>query len=423
MNPSDFRLERQRLGLSQQALAEMAGVSQATISQLERGRSVASPFLVRQLEAILGESIRQAPVTWDTEADYWWITKLAELSTPNLTVRTWQNPPPDHSGDLLVVKSQRSDSIAAAFIVAVDIAGSGERLSKIAIHLRGWISGYLQQFNAIAMPSPRTILHDLSDEVSRLEVEASAFVATIRHQYDNHVAEIETINAAFPPPIIFLGPPFETKATSIPGPALPWVKEESTPKSMLVVRAPMRMVIATDGLLQRLGEGYEDGGKQRIRKWQTSALRRQSPEKNLGVAAPVGDDELCSVVCWEAWNMQETIVSSDDAMRHQVIYKIKRAVPELPEEKASCLIQAIVEALDNAKSHSIGGKGLVVVRLHDEPKLYRVEVEDDGTRRPTTKEIARPQSGFAIIQHMIDQMYVEESEGGGTIVGLIQRKT
>lgn len=420
MIQSDIRGERRRLGLSQMELAEMAGCSQSMISHLERGVLEPSPALAKRIESILEQDDRSAATAQPVQDVLSLPLDLTDATVPHLAVQTWQRPDP--SGDLIVVRSNSSTELTVTLIVVVDIAGSGQCLSHFSLYLRGWISGYLRQFNAVAMPSVRQIVMDLSAEIVRLSIESAAFVARIVEPNDGDVVvEIESINASFPPPILITGPPYETQITANPGPALPWSPGESSPAQTVAVAAPT-LVIATDGLLQRLGNGSEVDGTRAIRKWQTSSHRRRLAQDILGTGVPVDDDELCTILRWQRWQLEETINVANDGDRHRVIRRVERGMALREPKDRSRMLQALVEALDNARIHSIGGQGITTVRLREETSGYRIEIEDDGTKQPLKKDVKHSTKGFGVMRRLVDHVQIEESDHGGTIVGLFQRR-
>ncbi len=65
----EIRSRRSSLGLSQEALAELAGISRGYLGQVERGRAVPSLMTMQSLADALGETLSTLIISCEDDLD------------------------------------------------------------------------------------------------------------------------------------------------------------------------------------------------------------------------------------------------------------------------------------------------------------------------------------------------------------------
>ncbi|HEX4956222.1 MAG TPA: helix-turn-helix domain-containing protein [Thermoanaerobaculia bacterium] len=421
MTGDELRRSREARGWTQAELAARVGRSQSTISALEMGRIQPPAFLRHRLEEALsgpGPDIRgerrEAPLPFrlprlDLEA--------RSLELPVAAVR-WQRPAA--GGDFFLLHPLPGGSLFAA---AVDVAGHGQRMLPASSYLQGWLRGWLSSLSAA--PRLQVLVTELSRELREVDLDCGGFFALLTPaRAGSHAVSLEAMSCGFPAPLILAGPPFRTLEAPAVGRPLPASPAELGPPENLVLHAPWRLVMASDGLLDRLGGGDQPLGLFRLREWHTGPRRDEALEPLLASPSPETDDELYAHLEWRGWDLEAAFFTTDDADRHRTLEMIRQRVhTALGKGPADAFEQALVEAVSNAHQHGYDGRGgLVRVRFRDEVDSLRVEIQDSGRNRVGKREVSRPASGFAVMRAGTSTVDVKNGPEGGTVVTLVAEK-
>lgn len=408
------RLER---GWTQAELAAQVGRSQATISALENGKTQPSPLLRRRLEAVL---LSPGPPAASALPGPRVRFRLPDLEIPEkalglpLAVTRWRRP--ETSGDFLLLVPLPGDAL---FVAAVDVTGHGISVVPASLYIQGWLRGWLASLKS--PPRLRSLIQELSSELKRAAVDCAGYFALFASQPSwRHAVSLEAFCLGFPPPILLAGPPFRTLDPPSLGPPLP-VDERALPlPQTLTLPAPWRLVLASDGLLSRLGGGEERLGLRRLREWQHGPNREEPPDRHLQTAQPSADDELFALLSWDGWDLEAAFSTLDDSERHRTLEIVHQSVANrLGAERADAMEQALIEALANARRHAYpGGEGVVLVRFREEQTGVRAEVEDQGVDRIGERRRSSQVGGFEVMRAMVGVVEVRARGGGGTIVTL-----
>ncbi len=417
MKPDDIRAARRARGWTQADLAKRVGCGQSTISMIEKGTRDA-PLIMADVERVLLQE-EDRPVATNQTAHFA-LPALDRLTlSPKLpiTVDRWQRPA--YTGDFLYMQPLAGDAVLVA---AVDIAGHGASAMPSGLYIHGWLRGWMH--GQSTPPRLESLVIEMSRELRRTGVDATGFFAIIsRHRSLPHTVTYEAITCGFPPPLLMTETPTATLDSAGTGPSLPVSDQEQLQPIRRDVSAPWRLVIATDGVLGRLGNRNEQDGLRKVRKWQTGDERDLPLESYLSTDATVVDDELLALLQWNGWDIDMPFDADSDGERHRAIGMVEAALAHLSEERRSRLLQALVEAMSNVRRHAYGGQtGLLRVRFREEKKSYRMEVVDEGTDKVTTAVTKKPRSGFSIIRAGTDGFSVRRSRAGGTIIALVAKK-
>jgi anti-sigma regulatory factor (Ser/Thr protein kinase) len=306
-------------------------------------------------------------------------------------------------------------------VAAVDVAGHGTAVLPSALYLQGWLRGWTGGLTT--PPRLQSLVEEFSRELSRVKVDAGAYFALVsRSRGAANTVSYEAVAYGFRPPLLILGPPFRTPRSSDLGPPLPATGADlSIPPVRMDRLPPWRLVLASDGLLSRLGEGQEERGLRFLLQWQTGQERDELPERHLATGVPLTDDESFLLLQWTGWDMDQSFAIADDAERHRLLRTLSQEVEtSVGAQRTEAFLQAMVEALGNARRH--GGEGIVTVRFREEPDCWRVEVEDEGPDNVGEKQIRRSESGFALMRRGAQTVDVRKGRERGTVVSLILEK-
>lgn len=413
-----IREARKERGLTQKELANLVGRSQAWISALERSKTEPQPLLRERIEAVL-----MGPPPGR-------VTDLREpagtFRLPNLRIREdsstlpvvsirWQRP--EASGDFFTLVPLPGETLLVA---AVDVEGQGRAVFPVSLFIQGWLRGWLASFSA--PPRLQTLVQEISRELRDTDLRCAGYFALLTPQPASpHTMSYEAMCFGFPPPLLLAGPPFQTLDAPEVGPPLPADPPNWRPPQLLHLAAPWRIVIASDGLLERLGGGDQPRGKRWLRERQTGVERDQLPDRYLSTESPPADDELFAALWWDGWDIEVAFSASDDAERHSALDRISHAIGRsTTREKAGALDQALTEAVSNARKHAYNGApGLVRLRLREEEGQFRVEVQDQGRGGVTARQVARSSSGFAVMKAFCSTVEVRDGSPRGTVVTLV----
>jgi len=411
-------------GLTQVQLAEKVGRSQSTISAIEAGRSEPSPLLKNRLTRVFEHlesehknAGQEGMDRRETVFDLPDIQVADQQAQTHLGITRWRRP--DESGDHGCVISV-SDS--AVIVAAIDVAGQGTGAFPAALYLLGWLRG--QVASSATTPRLSALAGHFSEELRRVDLEASLYLGLL----DFHKGPIpsftyEGASYGFPPPLLISGPPFRTLESAHVGPSLPSSLGAERVARVESLTGPWRLVIATDGLLRRLGEGKEVEGLRPLRKWQTGPNRDilSSPALRDG---PEADDEMLITIQSEVWQ-EETVFSADDtAERNRLLLQIRQEHEQVASsEETDGFLQAVLEAIENVSDHAYDKKagGIVRVRRLMDHRYHWVEVEDEGSNRIKPADVRRSNSGFSVMRRFASAVDYRRRPTGGTVVTLVAK--
>jgi transcriptional regulator with XRE-family HTH domain/anti-sigma regulatory factor (Ser/Thr protein kinase) len=415
MTGEDIMLARRRRGWTQKELARRVGRSQTMISQIEAGRMDPVPSVLREIESVL--AVREAEKTVSPVFSLPDLPAAAEGGSLPIRADVWQRP--EQSGDFMLCLPLPRETV---LIAAVDVAGHGTAVLPSALYLQGWLRGWTGGLST--PPRLQSLVEEFSRELSRVKIDAGGYFALVaRFRGIPHAVCYEAVAYGFRPPLLILGPPFRTPKSADLGPPLPASGADFSVISPVRLDRlpPWRLVLASDGLLSRLGEGQEERGLRFLLQWQTGPARDELPERHLATGVPLTDDESFLLLQWDGWDMDQSFAIADDAERHRLLRTLGQKVEDtLGPQRTEAFLQAVVEALDNARRH--GGEGIVTVRFREEPECWRVEVEDEGPDNVGEKQIGRSESGFALMHRGAQAVDVRKGRERGTVVSLILEK-
>jgi anti-sigma regulatory factor (Ser/Thr protein kinase)/DNA-binding XRE family transcriptional regulator len=396
---NNIRAARLAAGWTQSDLAQRAGVSQTTVSRVERGAMTPSAEIVAAL-GLEGTPRREPRREPDASSHPW--HPSAEPVPLLVVTRRWQRPAA--SGDAFITVALPRGGM---MFVALDLAGHGSEQVPKATYLQGWLRGWVRSLSV--MPPIESVMQDLEAELAVARLEAAWFVATVSpHQASPNRVNYQAAARRFPAPLLLVGCPPST-LPSVGRPNEP-VRHDLWP--------PWRLAVASDGLLRRLGTGDEQRGKAVLLDWQTGATRDRLPADRLATKVPLADDESYADVTWQRWDGVQQFDVADDGERHRLKRYLQQQIA-LPAEAAQDLGMAVGEALKNVLRHAYAPNGgPAVVSWRDEGECVRVEVEDAGAGMPPFRE----GGGFAIMRALVDSVEARRAYPRGTVVSLCKRK-
>lgn|GEM_PF-5808195 len=413
-------LARRRRGWTQKELARRVGRSQTIISHFEAGRMKPAPSVLREIESVLAEGgglpVREAERAVSPVFSLPDLPAVPEGGSLPVRGDSWQRP--EQSGDFMLCLPLPRETILVA---AVDVAGHGTAVLPSALYLQGWLRGWTGGLTT--PPRLQSLVEEFCRELSRVKIDAGGYFALIsRSRGAAHAVSYEAVAYGFRPPLLILGPPFRTPKSADLGPPLPATGADLSISPVRLDRLPpWRLVLASDGLLSRLGEGQEERGLRFLQQWQTGPARDEFPERHLATGVPLTDDESFLLLQWTGWDMDQAFAIADDAERHRLLRTLGQKVEDaLGPRRTAAFLQAVVEAMSNARRH--GGEGIVTVRFREEPECWRVEVEDEGPDNVGEKQIERSESGFALMRRGAQAVDVRKGRERGTVVSLILEK-
>jgi anti-sigma regulatory factor (Ser/Thr protein kinase) len=257
-------------------------------------------------------------------------------------------------------------------VVAIDVAGHGAEAADQALFVRGWLSGWVRAFPSV--PRLESCVSALTDVLSLVNINASWFVALIS-ALGTHEVEYIALAHGMPEPLLMLD---DRDATLVSV-----AKHGQPPIRHAPLSAPWKLIIASDGLLERLGAGDARRGKQSLLRWQSSGTRAQPAADQLGASGAGADDETLMILEWDGWDIDLELEASRDADVDRAGTVIDRWLMRRVDADQACVIaNGLVEAVDNARAHAYAnGPGLLRVRARDEGSHIRLRVEDRGTWR------------------------------------------
>jgi hypothetical protein len=325
-------------------------------------------------------------------------------STRQDHVRSWHRPPT--GGDLVWSRALGRDALVVG---AIDVAGHGPALFPRATYARGVVDGALRDL--ASAPRMDVLGSYVAGALAGAQIEATWFLAVVRLSSDaaaEHPVLYEAVTDGYPAPILVMGPPFESLPSTAAG-AGPTVLHA------MVTKAPLRLVLASDGLLRRLGAGDEARGRRSLLSWQTGPQRDRDPRDHLGGASEPSDDESLLVMSVTAWDHELRFDVGDAVERARVKREVaSRVAAALGADAEERSLRCIGEALSNVLHHAYGGGGPVVVRVAITPTGARLEIEDRG--RGGSIEAGH---GMTLIRHAATHVDVRNNHPSGTIVHVV----
>ncbi len=384
-----IRAARKARGWTQRRLAEEAKLSQPFVSAVERGR-VGRTAQVDALLRVLGLD-PEGPAREEPEPDHAAIDAALQWNAPlpplNLPVSLKVHRQPEVSGDFFVFLPLPRNQL---LVVAADVAGNGRTAAPAAIYLQGWLRGCVSTWTAA--PRLESLAQSLIEELDAVHSDAAFFLALLGpHPALHHAIRYTGLSLGYPAPILLTGGRMRT------APSAGSITRDGRgePVGPTTIEAPWSLVMASDGLLRRLGAGAEDAGKNALLRWQSGVRRGERPERYLASGAASREDEALAIMRWESWDQDFHFNLLDDAEVDRVAATVERAAEAAVGAGGAAAIRvALAEALDNAHVHGYqGGGGYVHVRHRTEDTRFRVEVEDEGIGT------VKPGDGLGLMEH------------------------
>jgi anti-sigma regulatory factor (Ser/Thr protein kinase)/DNA-binding XRE family transcriptional regulator len=405
--------------LTQAALAKEVACGQSTISMIEKGAFNPSPMLWARIKRVLeaGSQIK-IPIASSMKLV---LPEMPFLTFPGqlpIRVETWARP--DYSGDFLSIQHLSSDQ---AILVVMDVAGHAPNVIGKRLYVQGWLRGWFSSQSTT--PRLQSVVQAVSEELKITGIQAGAFMAVLTLDRSlRHTVSYEAVACGFPSPLLITGPPFRTVESAVLNAPLPLDHGSVQTTRIERLSCPFRLVLASDGLLSRLGGGSEFEGIKFLRKWQTGRDRNQPLKTRLAAELEAVDDEFLGLLEWNGWDREMDFDVQDQAEYHRAaVFLDSRMRNTLGDATAKGFQQALAEAVNNAWRHGYAGQnGRLLIRFREEAGIFRTEIEDEGKNGVTEKELRKEHSGFAVMQTNCSDVQVRNGREQGTVVELINEK-
>ncbi len=413
LNGSDIRRHRTQRGLSQGRLAEAAGMTQGYLSLIERGK-VGSKAAFDKLARALNLSEEEGKAASQPHP----FVSFAGPKEPDINlgiglplgIQSWVRP--KESGDAVIVCRAGA---SGALVAAIDVAGHGARYRAVATWLVGWLRGRVG--GGSNTPRVEELSMGLQDESELIGADAAFFLAIIQgSSVQKHRVRIEMTSYSWPSVLLISGREQRTLETMPPSSQV--AADKTAPRSVVHdLYPPWRLVVASDGLLERVSGGKIQEGLRFLRRWQTGASRDLLVTSKLSSSAEPVDDESFLLVSWNGWDL-ETEFSITDRKEHlRLALLVEQKSQNLLGDKAKGLRNGMLEALENAAYYGdpeFAGS----LRLRVEEDGVTVEIANRGSKPPWGGESP---GGLAVMRGLCDYVDVRECHAGG-IVTLYQSK-
>lgn len=408
-----IRAARKARGWTQRQLADAAGLSQPYVSLLERSEVLPESAIEVISHALELQSPDERTVPEEPALHIALLgpTLPRAIGLP-LRVRSWQRPERGGDGTMVIGIGE-----FAVMIAAIDVVGHGESTYPLTTYLLGWLRGRVASCGAV--PRLEQLAAELYQEMNATGAEAGFCLALVQHGATVHEVRYEALVDRYPHPLLLIGAPPRTMP-SVAATQHAGMRPAFFPHVIGLLRAPWRLVVASDGLLARLGGGDEAAGSRALRRWQSGVRRDTSPDTYLDEDHPPVDDESLLLVAWESWDEEVTLTAGDKAAEERVLRRLLAvATGGVGQQRAVALVQSVLEALDNVDTHAYERQGGPVrVRWRAEPERCTVEVADAG-RGISASQAARTSSGLSVMQHLCAFCEARVNDDGGTTVMLV----
>ncbi len=387
-----LKAARVALGLTQKKLAQELLTSQARISLVERGR-ISAP----RLRQLMAQRLNVQPSPAPTDAVVMSRPRSVEV-TGWVQSERWSSRP--ESGDFHDVVQLENDHV----FLAGDVAGNGPAILPLASYLHGFACGYL---STGATPDPTSYALALLDECATRGIASSLCVGVLRLGQATRGHRIQVATFGYPEPLLVAGPPYRTP--------IPTVRELKHMRSQLNgrellwdVSEPWRLIVASDGLLSRLGGGDEAKGRRSLLRWAQGSERDRPIASFVGNVEPMHEDESILILEEDNWDLERDINPCSTAVAdlHEEIRKHLRATPVL----AMRVNHVMDEALTNVFHHAQVAKA--TVGLRSDRDVVRLRVMDSGPGMPEHPK----RRGLEAMRGHSDWLTVERAHPSGTII-------
>jgi anti-sigma regulatory factor (Ser/Thr protein kinase) len=271
---------------------------------------------------------------------------------------------PQHGGDFF---SFVPVAPAEILVAAVDVGGNGPSATPTARYLQGWLRG-----RALASGPPRldVLADDLNAELGFSGIEATWYLALLGSPRRSTL-RYQALANSYPTPLMLV----DEAGTTHPSLA----ESGSSQLTVASFQPPITLLLASDGMLRRLGGGDEQSGKQTLRRWQTGEQRRQSIASRFGAHQRSSVDEALAVIRWSPWDDRYVFDVADDDARHEIQRDIRTRAKEVLGGHVDDLGRALAEALHNSLTHAYRGQsGRVEVLYRSSAGRVDLEIRDDG---------------------------------------------
>jgi hypothetical protein len=239
---------------------------------------------------------------------------------------------PEHGGDFFSFVSVAPDEVLVA---AVDVGGNGPSAMPTARYLQGWIRG-----RALASGPPRldVLADDLNAELGFSGIEATWYLALLGSPRRSTL-RYQALANSYPTPLMLI----DEAGTTHPSLA----QSAASQLNVDSFQPPITLLLASDGMLRRLGGGDEQTGKQTLRRWQTGERRRQPIAARFGAQQRSSIDEALAVIRWSPWDDRYMFDAADDDKRHDIQRDIRSRAKEVIGGRIDDLGRALAVSLNN----------------------------------------------------------------------------
>lgn len=389
-----IRRARVARGWTQAELGHRVGLSQGRISQIENGGLVPTA-LVGPIRVALDLPSQPEPVATPIEptAPRFLLAPPGQLLPIQMNIEGWARPK-DISGDFHSVRVVGS----SVLVVAGDIAGHGLQAFPGATYVQGLLHGVTA--NVALVPDLQAFAESVLQACLRVSVTGAFAFALFRlAPGSSHRVIVDVVSFGYPEAVVLDGP----RLTS-PLPTLRSEIRSSIGGDGVQLRYELtggwRLVLASDGTLDRLGLGNESDGRLALLNWQRGPRRDEPLERFMVDGPPVGDDESLLLASWRVWDDEVAATVEERTSITDFVRKTReRVAAGSTEAIADRFVNALVEATANACTHARDGRR-IWLRFRDESGRFVVEVEDRGLGMGKGAE--KPDAGIAYAKDSVD---------------------
>ncbi len=299
-------------------------------------------------------------------------------------------------------------------LVVGDVAGRGIRAASVMGQLRNALRAYV-----LDGCSPQEAVGRLNRLARTFE---SSEMATLVHvSFDLRKREAECVRAGHPPPLI-RGPNGEVTELAIQGSLPIGVSQGPCPTTTIQIEPGSLILMYTDGLVERRGEGIKPGLEKLKRALRTAPAE---PEPCLDFVlhalTQTGSEDDVALLLMRVDKTADQPLELTVPAEPSALAPIRRAVEAwLADQRIDLrdgwqIVAACNEACANASEHAYAPTqaGSIEIEARKQGPLIVVTVHDHGQwRRPRGHDRGR---GLTLMNYFMDRVDVERSQEGTTV--------